>query len=217
MIRQTLILAVAALLLAACGTAATPEWAEEAQGTQAALAETSAYETSVAPTATPTEAPTETTVPPTATSLPPTATTEPATSTPEEADEATATSTPIEASASEDNGGGAEVDGDAEHGQELFNEMRAEVGFACATCHNAESTARLIGPGLQGIGEAAETRVEDMDAVAYLHQSIVEPNAHIAPAAEGEPPYPESLMPQIYEEVFTEQEINDLVAYLLTV
>ena len=215
MIRQTLFLAVAALLLTACGTAATPEWAAEAQGTQVALAETHAYETSIAPTATPTQIPTETAVPPTATSLPPTATTEPPTSTPEEVDEATATSTPIEAAGGEDNGG-AEADGDAAHGEELFNELRAEVGFACATCHNAENTARLIGPGLQGIGEEAETRVEGMDAVAYLHEAIVEPNAHIAPATDGGPPYPESLMPQIYEEIFSEQEINDLVAYLLT-
>ena len=43
---------IAGLAAAACGTAATPEWAAEAQATQVALAATSDHLTAIAPTAT---------------------------------------------------------------------------------------------------------------------------------------------------------------------
>jgi len=103
--------------------------------------------------------------------------------------------------------------GDLEAGQQLFNTMYAEAGFACATCHDPNTQNRLIGPGLQGIGEIAATRVEGQTAEEYLHDSIVDPNAYLV---EGDPEYPENLMPQIYNDLFTEEEINNLVAYLLT-
>ena len=49
-----------------------------------------------------------------------------------------------------------------------------------------------------------------MTAVEYLHTSIVEPNNFVV---EG---YPENLMPQVYAEALSEDQINNLVAYLLT-
>lgn len=105
------------------------------------------------------------------------------------------------------------VVGDASAGQTLFNTMYAEAGFACSTCHNPNSENRLIGPGLLGIGERAATRVEGQTAEEYLHNAIVHPNDYIV---EGNPEYPPSLMPQIYGDLFTEEEINNLVAYLMT-
>ena len=47
-----IILAVFGLLMAACGSVATPVWSELAQGTQAALAATADHLTEIAPTAT---------------------------------------------------------------------------------------------------------------------------------------------------------------------
>jgi len=38
----------------------------------------------------------------------------------------------------------------------------------------------------------------------------------VNPSAYVVPDYPDGLMPQIWGQVFTEQEINDLVAYLMT-
>lgn len=199
---------VLACLLAACGSVATPEWAADVQETQVALAATSAYETSIAPTATATEPPTSTPIEPTATPIPPT---EVPTNTPELPTLTfTPTAIPTQAAA------GASVDGDPVNGDALFHEVRAEVGFACATCHNPASTQRLIGPGLQGIGERAATRVEGLTAVEYIHNSILHPNDHIAPSEDGGPAYPSNLMPQIYETVWTEQQLNDIIAYLLT-
>lgn len=194
-------------LVAACGTVATPVWSEEAQGTQAALAATSEHETLVAPTATPTFTPTATpTQQPTSTPVPPTATVEPTTEPP------TATTVPPTEVPTEEvaPAGDTAVTGDAANGQVLFNEFQAEASFACATCHNTASEERLIGPGLQNISTRAETRVEGQSAYDYIHTSIVEPSAFVVPD------YPDGLMPQIYEEIFTEQEIQDIIAYLYT-
>lgn len=106
--------------------------------------------------------------------------------------------------------GDMEVEGDAASGEELFNTLYTEVGFACATCHNADSEERLIGPGLLNVKVHGAGHVEGLSVVEYLRQSIVEPNAYIVPD------YPENLMPQTYSELLTEDQINDILAYLLT-
>ena len=193
-----IILAVFGLLMAACGTVATPVWSEQAQGTQAALAATADHLTEIAPTATPTPLPTSTpTGAATATPLPPTDTpTEAPTSVPP-----TATPAPIVQ---------AGPQGDPVKGKEHFEQMRPEVNFACATCHYVDKEDQLIGPGLLNVSTRAETRVEGESAYDYLHTSIVNPSAYVVKN------YPDKLMPQIYKDVWTEEEINDIIAYLFT-
>ena len=200
-----LALAASASLLAACGTVATPEWAAEVQETQAALAVTLEHLTAIAPTSTTTPTPefTATPAPATATPLPPTATNT------VEAATATITPSPVPTQIA----AGNTVDGDPVRGKELFNTVRSEVAFACATCHYPDQETRLLGPGLQNVSERAATRVEGMSAYDYIHTSIVNPNAFIVP---GDPPYPENLMPQVYGTLWTEQELNDIIAYLFT-
>ena len=135
--------------------------------------------------------------------------------------------------------------GDPENGQVLFNTLQPQTGFACATCHYVNSTVRLVGPGLLGIGdpshdpsEHSESSMDGMDmntegmtsepnagddihdednesdsmedVAEYIRISILQPNEFIV---EG---FPENLMPAIYSEVFSEEEVNDLIAYLLT-
>ena len=41
--------------------------------------------------------------------------------------------------------------GNPDQGKILFNTVRSEVSFACATCHRVDSTETLVGPGLLGI------------------------------------------------------------------
>jgi mono/diheme cytochrome c family protein len=121
--------------------------------------------------------------------------------------EATATLAPATATLAEP---AAAPVGDAANGAVLFATFYNEVSFACATCHNAASADRLIGPGMLGISVRAATRVDGLTASEYLHTSIVNPSAYVVPD------YPDALMPKTYADVLTEAEINDLVAYLLS-
>lgn len=98
-------------------------------------------------------------------------------------------------------------------GQALFTTLVPEAGFSCSQCHNVDNETRLIGPGLLGIGERAAARVEGTSAEDYLHESIVSPNAYIV---EGDPVYPENLMPQVYGDVFSEDQITDIINYLFS-
>jgi mono/diheme cytochrome c family protein len=104
----------------------------------------------------------------------------------------------------------ATVEGDASAGEALFNEFQQAASFACVTCHNPDNEERLVGPGLQNIGDRAATRVEGQDAVTYMRNSILHPNDYLVES------YPEGLMPQVYGDIFTDEQINDLIAYLLT-
>lgn len=89
--------------------------------------------------------------------------------------------------------------GDPAAGEELF-------ATNCSACHAEEDGA---GPPLAGIGERAATRVDGMSAEEYLHESIVDPAAYVV---EGFAP----IMPKDYADKLSEEEITDLIAYLLT-
>ncbi|MBN2470678.1 MAG: cytochrome c [Anaerolineae bacterium] len=198
----------AALVLAGCGTLAAP--VVEVIPTRGPVtlapavvdAMNSAAEEPAAVSAEPTEAPTE--VPPTA--VPPTEVpTEQPTATP------TATPTPLPPTEAP-----AAV-GDVTRGEDLFLNGK-DAAPACVTCHLIDEDAILIGPPMIGIAERAATQVEGMSAEEYLYASIMEPNAHLVPNtdrnvyAAGEI----SLMFQQYADYLTEEEANDLVAYMLS-
>ncbi|MFQ5408507.1 MAG: c-type cytochrome, partial [Anaerolineales bacterium] len=54
----------------------------------------------------------------------------------------------------------------------------------CAGCHTIPGipdAAGAVGPNLAAIGSAAGSRDPGLDAEAYIRQSILEPNAFIAP------------------------------------
>jgi cytochrome c2 len=102
------------------------------------------------------------------------------------------------------------TEGDAERGQELFTTVHESVGFACSTCHLTDSEQRLIGPGLLNVRERAAERVERQSAALYLYIAIIRPDAYIVAD------YPSGLMPQTFDSIFHEQDLYDLIAYLLT-
>ena len=102
--------------------------------------------------------------------------------------------------------------GDAANGERLFSQATIGANNApgCITCHSLEPDVVIVGPSQAGLATRAQTRVAGVSAADYIHQSIVEPNAYIV---EG---FAEGLMYQNYGTDLTEQEINDLVAYTLT-
>lgn len=94
--------------------------------------------------------------------------------------------------------GDAAAAGDVENGEALFVQ-------SCASCHQAEDG---VGPALTGMGERAATRVDGMSAEEYLHEAIVDPGAHLVEGFGN-------IMPPVYGDQYDEQQLADLVAYLL--
>ncbi|MCX7851716.1 MAG: c-type cytochrome [Caldilineales bacterium] len=80
----------------------------------------------------------------------------------------------------------------------------------CITCHALEPDKVIVGPSHAHIATIAETAVPGMSAAEYLRESIVNPDAHITAG------FPAGVMYQNYGKDLTEQEINDRVAFLLT-
>ncbi len=102
--------------------------------------------------------------------------------------------------------------GSAERGGQLFNQtvIGSRAAPGCMTCHSLEEGVTIVGPSMAGIASRAGEEVSGQPAEEYLHQSIVEPDAHVV---EG---FPAGVMYQNYNEDLSAQEIDDLVAYLLT-
>jgi nitric oxide reductase subunit C len=96
--------------------------------------------------------------------------------------------------------------GDAAAGEKLFQETATP---ACATCHSLEPGVTLVGPSLATIGAEAGSSVSGMSAEAYLRQSIVEPGANIVEGFNN-------VMPATYATGLSAQQVDDLVAYMLT-
>lgn len=96
-------------------------------------------------------------------------------------------------------------------GAELFQKL-------CATCHAIEGVATgAVGPDLTRIATTAEERAPEAgveSAEAYILQSIVDPNAYIAPECPSGP-CPSGVMPQAFGKTLSDDQIKALVAYLL--
>lgn len=113
----------------------------------------------------------------------------------------------------------AATGGDATKGQELFSQSVLAGNAGCSTCHSLEAGKVLVGPSLAGVASRAGSTVSGETAEQYLHQSIVDTNAHLAKgcnAADPEAPCTANLMPQDWAQKLSPQEIDHLVAYLLT-
>ena len=104
----------------------------------------------------------------------------------------------------------AKTAGDAEAGKAIFTQTAIGQAPGCATCHAVEPDTVIVGPSLAGIAGRAGQRIPDKTAEAYLRESILTPNAY---TVEG---FPEGVMYQKFADVLTEDEIDNLVAYLLT-
>ncbi len=106
--------------------------------------------------------------------------------------------------------------GNADNGQKLFNSGKGSAP-ACSGCHSIKPNERLVGPSLAGIGTQAANIVKDpnykgqaKDAPGYIRESIVNPNAYVVSG------YQPNVMYQNYGKDLSSQEIDDLVAYLMT-
>jgi hypothetical protein len=86
----------------------------------------------------------------------------------------------------------------------------------CGSCHmiGALGEAHKVGPDLSFIGLTASERVPDVSAEGYIRQSILEPNAYLAPECPNAPCMP-GIMPQNYGIRLSDGQIETLVTFLL--
>ncbi len=87
---------------------------------------------------------------------------------------------------------GADKKGDAEKGKEVFQQ--------CGVCHNADSTEKKMGPGLKGLFSNDKMNNGKKPTEANVRAKIDE-------GGNGMPSYKEML---------SDDEKNDLIAYLKT-
>ena len=94
----------------------------------------------------------------------------------------------------------------ADEGREVF--FSRESG--CSVCHSIEPGDSVIGPSLYGVATRAESRVEGLDARTYLWQSILLPDEYVVDG------YPAGQMLPIYRERLSQEQLDALLAYMLT-
>ncbi len=104
-------------------------------------------------------------------------------------------------------------------GRELYLAVppnSAPQALWCYQCHIVEglpTAAGLVGPDHTNIGASAATRKPGMSAEAYLRESIVDPEAHVA---EGVERATRGLMTKAIVQGLTDAQVDALVAFLLT-
>jgi cytochrome c553 len=115
-------------------------------------------------------------------------------------------------------GGGGASGPDANRGKALYEQSTIGSASApgCVTCHTLDGTV-LVGPSFKGVATHAQAVInepgytgEATTAEGYLKESIINPNVYLNPG------FAAGVMYQNYGTELSEQEINDLVAYLLT-
>jgi mono/diheme cytochrome c family protein len=112
----------------------------------------------------------------------------------------TATTTPTETGTGTGTGTGQQPAGDPAAGKEIFTTMAQPPCSSCHTLKEAGAT-QTIGPNLDEV-------LKGKDA-AFIHESIVDPNAEVATG------YQPGIMPGTYGEQLDEQQLADLVAFLV--
>jgi cytochrome c553 len=104
--------------------------------------------------------------------------------------------------------------GDPANGKKLFDGEAPMAGASappCSTCHAVEPRQDSgSGQSLSNIGNRAATAVAGQTAEAYLRTSILDPDAYLAGG------YQEGIMYRGYAQALTSQQVDDLVAYMLT-
>lgn len=92
----------------------------------------------------------------------------------------------------------------------------------CASCHSTQPGVQIVGPSLAGVGTRAADVLKDSayhgsakSPDEYIRESILHPSAYLVPGptfgAAGQ-----SVMPGIYQDILKPEDIDHLVAYLVT-
>ena len=91
--------------------------------------------------------------------------------------------------------------GDIEQGAALFADN-------CLSCHPLDS-GQATGPGVADYGNTAGTRVSGQSPEEYTFNSILRPSKYMVRGYSN-------VMPSDYDDKLSQQDIADLIAYLLS-
>jgi ferredoxin/mono/diheme cytochrome c family protein len=80
----------------------------------------------------------------------------------------------------------------------------------CSVCHSVDRGDDGVGPSLHGVASVAGSRVEGLTAEQYLRQSILLPDQYVVDG------WPSGQMLPIYRERLTPEQLDAVIAYLLT-
>ncbi|MBI5030874.1 MAG: cytochrome c [Chloroflexi bacterium] len=104
--------------------------------------------------------------------------------------------------------------GDVARGKGLYNQktLGPKSTEGCVSCHVYDESGGKAekAPYTKGTGTRAASRVPGMSAEAYVRESIVKPDAYVV---EG---FNKGDMYQFWEKDLTPQQMNDLIAYILS-
>ena len=122
------------------------------------------------------------------------------------------TATEVVSAVSDEQLAAAAAVGDTAAGEDLFNQPVDGVSHSvsCSSCHSLDGKGSQDGPTLAGISAVAAVRVDGMSDVDYLRQSIVDPYAFQVGGEWN------LAMPYQYPDLLSEDEIDNLIAFLLT-
>jgi ferredoxin len=98
----------------------------------------------------------------------------------------------------------------ADAGESLYFETTLSVNTGCRVCHSLDPGVVIIGPSFDGVATAATTRVPGLTADEYLRESIVDPDAFVVHG------FDPGVMLQNFNETLTDEQVDNLVAFLLT-
>ena len=100
----------------------------------------------------------------------------------------------------------------AERGAQIYQDD-AVPGATCLSCHSLDGSSQgsilSNGPTLLGISERAGDTVPGLSAEEYIRASIIDVAAYVVEGFSD-------TMPRFYGTSLTQQQIDDLVAFLLT-
>jgi cytochrome c2 len=95
--------------------------------------------------------------------------------------------------------------GSASRGEQVFS---GEAG--CSACHSLQADVKIVGPSLAGVAQRAATRKADFPAELYLYESITHPEAYVVDGFQA------GIMPGNFRQRLSEQQLADLIAFLMT-
>ena len=98
----------------------------------------------------------------------------------------------------------------ADAGRSLYFETTIGTNTGCRICHSLDDNVTIVGPSLRRHRNPAATRVPGMTAEEYLRESILDPDAYVV---EG---FPAGQMIPTYLDILSDDDVENLVAFLLT-